>query len=109
MVAILPGCHCPGWESRSEARLTHAHKVWSDYKEYDAAGRDRLERMSARIERGLEARDEKLQRNANRLVKAYESRTQNWYADRPYRRAFAWRQWCGKPEKRCPTWEKMVY
>lgn len=106
---LVTGCNRPAWEKKSAQRreAVRHHVCW--YKVHDAAGKERLGVTFGRIRKARCYHEEHLETTADLARREMEYDERRWCEDRPKRRAFARRQWCGNPDTIPDTWAKMVY
>lgn len=108
-MAFTCGCNRPLWEKKSAERQERIHKHVCWYAKHDAAGKERLDTMSNRMEKHRCAHEEHLEKTRSLVRREMESDRRRWCEERPKRRAFARREWCGDPDSIPGTWAKMMY
>ena len=106
---VLGGCNRPVWEKKSEERGARVHNKLSRYAKHDADGSERMEKTFNLMSQRRGYHEEHLEKTSSLVRKEMESDSRRWSEERPKRRAFARRQWCGNPDTIPGTWAKMVY
>jgi hypothetical protein len=109
MSTAVGGCHDPRHVKQSEIRRQRIDQHVRQFRDYDAAGPERVQQTLDLQSQLREYHQESLNSTVATTRRLHERKVQKWESDRELRRERAHRYLRGKPEEIDDTWAKMVY